>query len=418
MMKIELNKNILSALILLWSISGLAQSEALTSSPYSFYGLGVINQTNIGRSNGMGYSGIGLKTNTEINNLNPANFALIPKNSFFYDMGITYEHNTYSNSGYNENKNNLNFSNLAMAFRITEGLGVGFVMTPYSDVGYSLIGLQTNIEGSNEYFESNVTGLGGLNDLKFNLGYSATEKLRLGLSASMLFGSIEENEIATLTYTQIDIDETTNYSGLRMGFGLHYDISDNITFGSTVQLPVTLGANSTTSISKYLDGVQISVEEDDDDSSTGFKLPLELGFGVSGKFFDKLTLTADYKKNFWDNTNQTENLGVYSDQDIYAFGMEYVKDPKSYKYGQRIRYRLGFNYDNGYLALNDKKIDGYNITTGIGIPINNSSNSILNLSYSYGSKGQIQNILVKENYHLLTLNFSFEDLWFRKREIY
>lgn len=52
--------------------SGYSQSEALTSSPYSLYGLGVINQTSIGKSNALGYTGIGLKTDSEINNLNPA----------------------------------------------------------------------------------------------------------------------------------------------------------------------------------------------------------------------------------------------------------------------------------------------------------------------------------------------------------
>jgi len=397
---------------------GFAQAEGLTSSPYSFYGLGVINQTSIGKSNGMGYSGIALKTDTEINNLNPANFGIIPKNSFFYDMGVSYEHNNYSNTGYNEKKTTLNFSNLAIAFRITDGLGAGIVMVPYSDVGYSLIGLKTNIEGTNESFESNVTGLGGLNDLRINLGYAPTKKLRLGMSSSILFGNIEEDESFQISNSLFELSEKTNYSGMRLGFGIQYDLTESITLGSTVQLPVSLSGNLKRSVLKYLDGSEVIVENDNTDSTDDFKMPLELGLGVAGKFFKSLTLSADYKKNFWGATNQEENLGTYTDQDIYAFGMEYVKDPKGYKFGHRIRYRAGFNYDNGYLNLNDTKIDGYNITAGIGIPINNTTNSILNLSYSYGSKGQIQNILIKENFHLVTLNFSFEDLWFKKRKIY
>ena len=76
----------------------------------------IINQTSIGKSNALGYTEIGRKTATEINNLNPANYALIPQNSFFYDIGVTGESNTYSNRGYNENKTNVNFSNLAFAF--------------------------------------------------------------------------------------------------------------------------------------------------------------------------------------------------------------------------------------------------------------------------------------------------------------
>ena len=153
---------VLTAILLFCANQNLiAQSESLTSSPYSLYGLGTINQTSIGRSNSMGYSGIGLKTDTEINNLNPANFALTPKNSFFYDIGITGESNTYSNSVDNQSKTTFNFSNIAMAFRIMENLGMGIVMTPYSDVGYSLVGIKTNIEGSTNTFESNVEGVGG-----------------------------------------------------------------------------------------------------------------------------------------------------------------------------------------------------------------------------------------------------------------
>jgi hypothetical protein len=42
---------------------------------------------------------------------------------------------------------------------------------------------------------------------------------------------------------------------------------------------------------------------------------------------------------------------------------------------------------------------------------------MLNLGYSYGQRGQISNGLIKENYHLLTLNLSFEGIWFKRRKI-
>ncbi|MEO9510954.1 MAG: hypothetical protein ABJN84_12665 [Flavobacteriaceae bacterium] len=394
-----------------------AQSEGLTSSPYSLYGLGIINQTSIGRSNSMGYTGIGLKTETEINNLNPSNFALIPQNSFFYDVGVMGEHNNFSNKGANATRTTLNFSNLAFAFRIIDGLGAGITMVPYSDVGYSLVGIQTNIEGANEIFESNVSGLGGLNDLRLNLGYSVMNKLRLGVSASFLFGNIEEDEAFVVSNSAFQLTETTNYSGVRLGLGLQYDISEKITFGSTIQFPTSLTGNLKRSVTKILDGSEITVEDEEPDTTSDFKMPMELGFGISTKLLKTVTLAADYKKNFWDNTEQTENIGSYTDQDVYAFGLEYMKDATSFRYKDRIRYRAGFNYDNGYLAINDSKIDGYNVTAGIGLPIGQGNNSMLNFSYSYGSKGQIQNILIQEDYHLLTLNLSLEDLWFRKRKI-
>ncbi len=394
-----------------------AQSEGLTSSPYSLYGLGTINQSSIGRTNGMGYTGIGLKTSNQINNLNPANYALIPEGSFFYDIGIKGEYNQYSNKADSETKTTINFSNIALAFRVAEGLGAGISLVPYSEVGYSLIGINTNIEGTDETFESNVNGIGGLSELKFNLGYSVLPNLRLGANASILFGNIEENEAFVINQSAFSSEETTNYSGIRLGLGMHFDISENFTIGSTVQLPTSLKGNIKRSITKSLDGTEITVEDGESDTSADFNMPLEVGIGMSANILESFTVSADYKKNYWDATGQTESLGSYADQDIFGIGLEYVKDPTSYKYTDRIRYRTGFNYDNGYLSINGKKVDGYNITAGIGIPVGQGQKSMMNLSYSYGSKGQIQNILIKENFHLLTLNLSLEDLWFQKRKI-
>jgi len=402
---------------LLFPLIILSQSEGLTSSPYSLYGLGVINQTSIGKNNSMGFSGLALPTETSINSLNPSNYALIPQNSFFYDIGITEEFNTYANAGDKEWKNTLNFSNIAFAFRITERLGAGISLIPYSDVGYSLLGLVSNIEGSNESFESNVSGLGGLNDFSFNVGYGLSDSFRLGIHGSFLFGKIEETETFTINTSYFQLNETTNYSGLRIGIGTQFDITNNFTIGSTVKLPISLKGNLTRSVNKTLDGTETLVVDGEADSISDFKLPLELGFGFSTKIKESLLLSVDYKKNFWSTTNQLENIGSYSDQNIYAIGLEYSIKQRGFTYWNRMKFRAGFNYEDGYLNVNDNKIDGFTITAGLGLPMGEISNSMINLSYAYGSRGQIQNILVKENYHSLTINFSLEDLWFRDRKI-
>ena len=364
----------------------------------------------------MGYSGIALKSDTEINNLNPANFALTPQNSFFYDIGIRGKYNNYSNRLNDESKTTVNFSNLSLAFRIADRLGAGIALVPYTDVGYTLVGVKTNIEGTDETFESNVSGLGGLSDLKINLGYGITENIRFGASFSLLFGKIEEEESFQIYNSAFVSTEDTNYSGARFGLGMQYDLIKNITIGSTVQFPTSLKGSVRRSVIKSLDAVELTVEEDESDTVADFNLPLELGVGLSTKFLKSFTLNTDYKRNYWSDTGQSENIGEYVDQDIYALGLEFVKNSSSYKYDQRIRYRTGFNYDTGYLSINDAKIDGYNFTAGVGLPMGRGNNSMLNFSYSYGSTGIIENILIKENYHVLTLNFSLEDLWFKKRK--
>ncbi|MBC6997211.1 hypothetical protein BIZ36_01805 [Cytophaga sp. FL35] len=406
------------SVMLFFSISTiLAQSEGLTSSPYSLYGLGTINQSGIGKTNGMGYVGIGLKTPEEINNINTANFALVPQNLFIYDVGLKGLYNTFSNRADQETKTTLNFSNLAVAFRIGQGLGAGLSLVPYSDVGYSLVGIKTNIEGSNETFESSVTGVGGLSDLKLNLGYELLPGLRLGLGGSLLFGNIEETETFEISSSNFELTENTNYTGFRLNTGIQFDVSENITLGSTIQLPTSLKGTLKRSVLKNVDQTEITVENEGTDSTDDFKMPLQVGLGFSAKIFKSLTLAGDYKNNYWSDTQQTENLGSYVDQSVFALGMEYEKNSDSFKYVDRIQYRLGYNYDTGYLSMNGSKIDGYSFTAGIGLPVGQGWKSRLNLSYSYGSQGQIQNIMIKENFHLVTLNLGLKDVWFQKRKI-
>lgn len=394
-----------------------AQSEGLTSSPYSLYGLGVVNQTSIGATNGLGYTGIAMKSTEFINNLNPANFSQIPRNSFYYDIGVKSNYNTYQNTNNTEGKTRMNFSNIAFAFPLSKKLGVGITMIPYSDVGYSIIGIETNIEGATETFESNVSGVGGLSDLRINMGYEISPKVRVGANISFLFGNIQEEENFVLSNSYFSLDKSTSYSGARIGLGGQFDLTDSFTIGSTFLLPTVLNGRLKRSVSKILDGTEVSVEDEETANASDFKLPLELGTGISYSFLKGLSLNVDYKKIFWNDTNQKENIGEYKDQDLFGFGLEYVNDVKSYEYWRRIRMRSGYSYDNGYLAINDRKIEGQSFTFGIGLPISNRNRSMLNISYAYGSKGVLQNILIKENYHLVTVNLSLENKWFVKRKV-
>jgi len=410
-------KNILLISFLFTNSYLIAQAESQTSSPYSLYGLGLVNQTSIGKTNGLGYGGIGIKNNGSINNLNPATFSLIPRNSVIYDVGIKGQFNTYSNSFNSESKSNFNFSNLAFSFPISKGFGAGLSLVPYSEVGYSVLGIETNIEGSTETFKSNINGLGGLSDMKMNLGYQINDNIRFGISGSLLFGNIDESETFEVGGSYFESIEETSYRGVRLGLGMQYDITDNITLGSTILTPTSLRGTVSRNVNKTINGTEIVLEDETVSSTSDFELPLEVGVGLGVTILDSWQLSADYKKNYWTQTGQEEALGSYLDQNIYAIGLEYQKYKSGYKTIDRFQYRLGFNYNDGYLAINDKKIDGFNLTTGIGIPMKSGRNSFMNFSYSYGSMGKIQNVLIKENYHMFTLNFSLEGLWFVKRKI-
>ncbi len=383
--------------------------NSLSSSPYSLYGLGLTNELSTGTTNALGNAGIAMPSNTSINNLNPASYAAIPLNTFFFDIGIKAQRETLTEQGSEEPRLNANFSNLALAFPINKKSGLGLTLIPYTNVGYVILDVISNIEGSNDTYSTNIFGSGGLNDFKLNYGYSITEKLRLGLKASILFGEITETETSIIENTSLTLDESNAYFGFRFGAGFQYEITKNFTFGGIVNLPSNLNGSQETTVIQS-DGSFLETTDDLDD----FKLPLEIGVGIHLNIRDKFAVNFDYKRNFWDATNQSDRIGDYVDQDVIGLGLEYTAKKDGLKYWQRVQYRTGMSYDTGNLSINDNRIRNYAFNFGIGLPFRRGSNSMLNLTYSYGQKGLVTNGLIQENYHLLSLNLSLEGIWFIK----
>lgn len=403
--------------LLLFSFKAIAQTNSLSSSPYSLYGLGQTNETNTGTVNGLGKSGIAIPSSSFINNSNPASFAAIPINSFFYDFGIKGETNLLSESGRKNSNITANFSNIAIAFPLSKKSRFGATLMPFTSVGYTLDYVESNIEGSNDSFYTDVYGSGGINNLKLNYGYALNDKLRLGLMGSVLFGKISQTQINYIPIvnnsdlTTITLNDDSYYSGFRLGSGFQYNISKNISVGGIINLPTKLNGNKETIITSSAEVLESSTSNSNIDN---FNLPLELGVGFQTKLKDVFSLNIDYKKSFWDDTNQKDLLGTYVDQDFVAIGIQYSSKNKTKNLFTNLEYRVGFNYDTGNLEVNTQRIKNNALNLGVGIPFNRYTNSMINIGYSYGSKGQISNGLIQENYHLLSINVSLEGIWFQK----
>ena len=373
----------------------------LSSSPYSLYGLGLSNELNTGKTNSLGNTGFAMPSTHAINGLNPASFGAIPKGSFLYDIGLKLQQEKLFADGNEEFQFNGNFSNIAIAFPLSEKSGFGFSLIPFTNVGYTVLGLENSIDGSSDTFLANINGSGGLNEIQLNYGYSINNKFRLGIKGSYLFGNIKEEETDFIGSSILNISKVNTYSGFRLSTGLQYDITKNISFGGIINLPSKLNGNQVRTIVANADE---PVEETNDLEI--FKLPLEVGFGLHTKLSDKLFFNIDYKRSFWGTTNQTDLIGNFVNQDFIGIGTEFIPIKNSPNYWKRINYRAGFNIDNGNLAIKDNRISNYNINFGLGLPISIRRNSLLNFNYSYGKKGQVSNGLIEENFHTVTLNFS------------
>lgn len=407
-------------IVLFFSCSSvsIAQFTNSTWSPYSLFGFGKFNDANTGVTNSLGKAGVAMFSEYEINGLNSASLARINRGSFFFDMGLKTEFNTYGNRSDTDTKQTIyNFSNLSFAFPVGKKSGVSISLLPFTEVGYFFQGIVTDIEGSNIGTYSNINGKGGLNSFNVSYGRLINERFSLGLSAKYYFGSIEQTETLLLDDELLSLQDVNYYKGFKFELGLQSQLTPKLTTGLTLNFPSILNGSKDRVVNRIVDNIATTIDETDGIEIKDYETPFDftVGFKLNNGNFSFL---ADYKRTFWSATGIEDNIGEYTDSNVFGFGMEYYKRNNNLlKQKSKFRYRFGLNYDDGNLRVNGNKISNSSITTGIGIPISKSYNTYMNFSYSYGSKGIVSNTLVRENYHVLTLNLSFEDLWFRKRLI-
>ncbi|MGY5850633.1 hypothetical protein [Salegentibacter sp. F14] len=402
--------------LILFSYSTLStsQSNELSNSPYSYFGLGLTNKLGPGKTNALGKAGIALSSVEEINNLNPASLAAVPLNDFFYDVGLRYQESFLSKNGEIENKSNGNFSSLSIALPLSPKSGLGISLLPFTNVGYTINGIETDFEGTEQKFFSIIEGYGGLNDFKVSFGTNFSEKLRMGASGSLIFGTITEKERSIIQTNAIVVREKSTYVGARIGLGLQYDWSEKLTGGLVINSPSELYGGQVQAYSQVYQGQ--TLEGSHDLELQSFYLPLEVGIGIETRLGQKMTAYLDYKRNFWNQTDQSDKIGDYVDQDLLGVGLEYSPGGNPLKYLNRMKYRGGFEYDSGNLEIGNEKVQNVAFSLGLGFPINPRRKSMINFHYSYGKEGQLSTIMVQENFHLLSVNLSLHDIWFVKRK--
>ncbi len=411
------NKNKVLTLVLFVCGNLCAQISNSTFSPYSLFGVGRFFDANTGVTNSLGRSGIGLSSEYEINGLNPASLGAAKNKTFILDIGGKNEYMTFGDRTETDyRKTLLNFSNISFAFPLNKKSAVSVSLLPFSEVGYYFQGIVSDVEGSQLQHISIISGDGGLSNINLNYGIKINSKLNLGTSLKYFFGTINQNETILLDNDYLTIDDQNYYRGLNLGLGMQYQLSKRFSVSSVVNLPSRLSGSKDRIVNKYIDNLETNVSTSKGVKIDDYKIPLDatIGFKYDYKHF---TFITDYKRTFWDMTDMEDNIGNYTDSNMFGCGVEYYDKKDIYHIRKaRFRYRIGYNFDDGSLKVNNKKISSNFITVGIGIPIGTDLNSYLNVSYSYGVKGVVSNTLIQEKFHTVTFNINLKDTWFQRRK--
>jgi hypothetical protein len=398
-------------------------------SPYSRFGIGDLAGNNNAWNLSMGQIGIGIRSPSHVNFINPASYSAFDSISFVFEGGFRGDFITLKSDVQTVNRNYGSLGYLLFGMPVNRWWKTSLGLIPFSDVGYSI----ANYE---EYVSSGTiarlyTGSGGISRFYWGNSFRFLKKFSIGMNISYLFGSM--NREATVLF--LDSIHAMNFreafhltmNDLYFNFGAQYrtKIKNDIFLNLGAVYAPSQKMYSKTDILASTFLVSPSGVESPRDTlfdTTGYKgrivLPMMIGGGFSFEKSDKWMIGIDYKWQNWEKFtafNLSDSL-VNSWQ--LNFGGEITPNIDNYnKYLARIHYRLGFSYGKTYLHLRNQDLNEYALTFGFGLPLRGIK-TMLNLSGQYGVRGTTSDNLIRESYFKIIVGFSIYERWFVKRKYY
>ncbi|RYC51956.1 hypothetical protein [Flagellimonas olearia] len=398
-----------------------------TISPYSYFGIGDLRNNGTVDNQMMG--GVSMYGDSiHINLTNPAAYSKLKLTA--YTAGISHAEYRLKDWSEQQNTSVTNLDYLSIGFPLAKNVGMGFGLMPLSSVGYSLRDERTTTGGASV---TNVfSGDGGLNRIYASVGFELIKNLSLGVTASYNFGTLEYRRIQSVEDVQFGTleDRESRINGYDFKYALNYTptIKDKYTLYTSVLVSTqgNLVSKNSAKLGSFslVTGEEIEVLDVNLDAdnlrNTELKIPTRatvgLGFGEDKKWF----LGGEYSfQQFGDFENTflgLENV-TYNDAATYSFGGYFVPDYRSItSYFKRVTYRAGLRYDVSGLVVNNKEINNFGITFGLGLPLGNSFSN-LNLGFELGRRGTTDANLIEESYFKVNVGLSLNDRWFVKRKI-
>lgn len=440
-------------------LSGLAtlKSHAQTSStnafsPYSMFGVGELSTQGTLPMRSMGGVGLAWRSSAMTSLLNPAGYSATMQKSFIFNFGvegmnIANSQNKYDASGNRTGlaknaKNSVNFHDIALQLPLAKGLGLGLSLTPYSSVGYNMTATEQSedIWGQIGRVQYNYTGEGDITEVKLGVGWEIFKNFSLGVAGMYYWGDIDRSYTSVVTNDVVGVGNysstigTDNYSVSSFKFqaGLQYSVIANdkrmLTVGATYDMGGSLRPKLTRNI--YNDDIN-STTVIYENSSSQIRLPEQWAAGV---FYQDARFAAgfDYVYQNWGarNTKISENIYggykvSYVNTSTFKVGFEYTPNRFDVRhYYNRMSYRIGFRYGGYYLSYQDRKLDQYAITAGIGFPIRFLGASGIDFGVEFGGRGSLGSVnssisnarigLIKQQYVKIAIGLTMfgEDYWF------
>ncbi len=392
-----------------------------TFSPYSALGIGDIYTKSIVQHYSMGGIGISNGSFYYQNTLNPA---LIADNGVYsFTAGFTSETKTIWQEDNREVVKGGTLSYMNMIWPLKQGkVAISFGMMPYSRVNYNFKVSSSVIGDPDAEILSFNEGEGGFNQFVFSAGAKLTKNLYLGGNVTYLFSSISKKTSAVLVDPFGPYVPTTNTrltaGDFIYGFGFAYKqpLNDEtrISIGGVYNFNKNVSVTkSKTLITNTTTNTPIQIDTLLDNAGGYIYLPGSFGIGVSIEKLNKYMVGVDINLQQWDEYQDFDGLNTDLVNSIrIGIGGEVTPNVASVdNYFARITYRFGFNFEKTPFNLLDTQIDELGMNFGFSLPV--ASFSSVDFGIRYGTRGTIDNNLIKENFVRIYFGVTFNDnRWF------
>ncbi len=407
------------AVLFLTAITGKAQ-EGATTSPYSFFGVGLQQFKGTVESKAMG--GIQLQRDSlYLNLLNPASLSDLRFTTF--TAGVNHQEITSKTESLSESTSKTTFDYFALGFPVSKKAGVAFGLMPYTAVGYQIS--ETNDEAT---ILNRFTGRGGLNRAFVSIGYEIINGLSVGASANYNFGNIQSVSIRTQEDVELGTEERNrkDISGLGFELSAQYErmitnklmintyfkyVPESKSYNSINERQIASVQISTTGITSDLEVIDVDLPDSNFDYPASFTVGL--GLGEKNKWFVGADLTNEKTIRFA-NVSPSLTNATFKNATYFRIGGFYVPKYNSISsYWERITYRAGFRLEETGLKISGQDIEEFGISFGVGLPAGRKISNI-NITTEYGQRGTTNANLVQENFFNVGVSLSVNDLWFIK----
>lgn len=389
-----------------------------TTSPYSMYGYGILNDYATSSQRAMGGVGYAMNGGRQINVMNPASYATIDSLTFLWDLGIDASIMKAKEEDHSAQNVGGGLDYITMQFPLSKKVGASVGLLPYSNVGYEFA---SEIENGSQA----RAGGGGLNLIYAGVAYAPVKGLSIGVNVGYLFGiNIYDNYLYGTSTTLYERVLQVRSWDMKAGilYSLDLDKKNRVSIGATFSPKKSLHGNTWGAYYDMTNSTQID--------TIGYKslkgnneTPMSWGGGISYEYDKRFYVEADFTYQKWADAKYSKVMGFDNGEGDLALdnrwkaalGMQFTPQPRG-SYLKRVNYRVGGYYSRDYVNVRGNNVREWGVTCGVGLPAP-AGKTVINVGFEYKNRTSAPIHYITENYFNVTIGVNFNQMWFWKNKI-